>query len=57
MNAVLGKGAEQGYTKNQYKIKLEDIIGDERAILKSGERALNRNARPWAKRMGGQDGY
>ncbi len=49
MDAVVGVGKENGWTTQQYRQALDAIVVDERALLKSGERALNKNARPWAE--------
>lgn len=51
MDIVLKAGIENQYSQEQYKESLHQIINDEYRVLKSGERALNKNARPWAKRI------
>ncbi|PCI36121.1 MAG: hypothetical protein COB50_05145, partial [Thiotrichales bacterium] len=45
MNDLIEKGAMKNFTQQQYKKKLEEIIDNERNLLKSGERILNKNTR------------
>ncbi|HLD96091.1 MAG TPA: AHH domain-containing protein, partial [Alphaproteobacteria bacterium] len=49
MNEVLEKSENQNWSQNQYKQKLVEIIQEEKSFLKSGDRILNKNYRPWAK--------
>ncbi|MFG0576641.1 AHH domain-containing protein [Shewanella sp. yb_14] len=48
MDAVVEVGKQQGWTKPQYRKALDSIISQERQLLRSGHRALNKNQRPWA---------
>ena len=50
MDRALAVGQQKGYSMQQYRQELQTIISKERGLLKSGERALNKNARPWAKK-------
>ena len=49
MDAIVLKGQQEGWTKARYRQELNKMIGDERSTLKSGDRALNKNKRPWAQ--------
>jgi hypothetical protein len=49
MDAVAEVGRQQGWSQQQYRQALDTIISQERQLLKSGERALNKNQRPWAQ--------
>lgn len=49
MDEVVDFGRQNGWTQQQYDQALRAIIEQERQLLRSGERALNRNARPWAQ--------
>ncbi len=49
MDAIVRIGSQQGWSKQQYNQALVELLSQERQILKSGNRALNKNARPWAK--------
>ena len=48
MDAVVKYGKEIGWTPEQYDQALRSIIAQERELLKTGQRALNKNARPGA---------
>jgi hypothetical protein len=48
MNRVLERGTSQGWGQTQYQDALQNIIREERQLLKSGERMLNKHHRPWA---------
>jgi hypothetical protein len=48
MTDVIEQGNRHNYTQEQYRAELKDIIQQERKILKSGHRALNKNKRNWA---------
>jgi hypothetical protein len=49
MDAVVEVGRAQGWSQQQYGNALRVIIMKEQQALKSGVRALNKNARPWAQ--------
>lgn len=49
MDAVVEVGKQQGWSQQKYQQALDTIISQERQLLKSGERALNKNQRPWAQ--------
>ena len=49
MNGIVEDGQRLGYTQNDYRKALNDVIVEERNLLRSGERALNKNARPGAR--------
>lgn len=49
MDTVAEVGKQQGWSQQQYQQALDAIISQERQLLKSGERALNVNQRPWAQ--------
>lgn len=42
------RGHKDGWGQSDYKTALRGIISAERAELKSGNRMLNKNHRPWA---------
>jgi|GEM_PF-2104545 len=48
MNEAINLGREQNWSQDQYKSKLQEIIREERADLRSGERALNTKMREWS---------
>lgn len=49
MDAVGEVGKRNGWTAQQYRTALDSIMAQERALLKSGDRARNKVARPWSK--------
>ena len=49
MDEVLEIGKQSGWTQVEYNQALRAIIGQERQMLRSGQRALNVNARPGAQ--------
>ncbi|UVW28437.1 AHH domain-containing protein [Massilia sp. H6] len=49
MDAVVEAGKRNGWTEQQYRKALDAITAQERALLKSGDRGLNKIARPWSK--------
>ncbi len=49
MDVVVEIGKIQGWNEQQYKRALDAIISNERQLLRSGERALNKNKRPGSK--------
>lgn len=49
MDQVLEVGTQNGWSQTQFDQALRAIISQERQLLRSGERALNRNARPGAQ--------
>ena len=50
MREAVKIGKAQGWTQQQYANELKSIISDEAKMLRSGERALNKHAREWAKK-------
>lgn len=46
MDTVVDVGQQQGWSQQQYRQALDAILAQERAALKAGDRALNKNARP-----------
>lgn len=48
MRAAQDIGRNENWTQKKYRNALEEIISDERRLLRSGERRLNKNARPGA---------
>ncbi|MGQ3622274.1 AHH domain-containing protein, partial [Escherichia coli] len=48
MDKVLEHGRKHGWTQKQYSDALDEIVAKERALLKSGHRALNKNRRAWS---------
>ncbi|MFN7710605.1 MAG: AHH domain-containing protein [Holosporales bacterium] len=48
MSDVIEQAKGQNWTQKQYRDELARIISEERQLLKSGERALNKHHRPWA---------
>jgi hypothetical protein len=48
MDAVVEAGKRNGWTEQQYRKALDAITAQERALLKSGDRGLNKIARPWS---------
>ncbi|WP_288846685.1 RHS repeat-associated core domain-containing protein [uncultured Citrobacter sp.] len=48
MNEAYRYGQKNGWTQKDYRKALDKIVADERAALKSGKRALNKNRRPWS---------
>jgi hypothetical protein len=50
MDKAVRVGKAQGWTQQQYANELKSIISDEAKMLRSGERALNKHAREWAKK-------
>ncbi|AIF82058.1 hypothetical protein I862_07520 [endosymbiont of Acanthamoeba sp. UWC8] len=49
MDKAINTGEMQGWTQEQYKEALHNIIVEERAKLRSGERALNKHKRYWTE--------
>lgn len=49
MNTVLREGQKRGWSQQQYNQELRKIISDERQLLRSGHRAINKNKREWAE--------
>ncbi|AIF80956.1 YD repeat-containing protein [endosymbiont of Acanthamoeba sp. UWC8] len=49
MDKAINTGEMQGWTQEQYKEALHNIIVEERAKLRSGDRALNKHKRYWAE--------
>jgi RHS repeat-associated protein len=49
MDAIVEVGRIQGWTQQQYRDALLSLISQERQSLKTGVKALNINARPWAE--------
>jgi hypothetical protein len=45
MTTIANYGRQQGWSQAQYRQALDGIVAQERALLRSGDRALNRNAR------------
>ncbi len=45
MDAVVRQGKTEGWTTYQFKAELMEIVKAERALLRSGERVLNKNRR------------
>ena len=45
MDAIVRVGKQQGWSQAQYQQALKSIISQERQLLKSGQRALNKNRR------------
>jgi len=50
MQDVVDIGKAQEWTQQQYANELKSIIAGEYQLLKSGDRALNKNAREWSKK-------
>jgi len=48
MDEAVAAGQQQNWAQSRYAEELHSILMKERKMLKSGERALNKNARPWA---------
>ncbi len=48
MSSAHNTGQVKKWTQKQYRAALDEIISDERRLLRSGERKLNKNARPGA---------
>ena len=48
MTEVLEEGKLKGYTQEQYRKELINIINEERELLEKGIRALNKNKQPHA---------
>lgn len=49
MNAVVNFGKQNGFNQGQFSQALRGIISQERQLLRSGQRALNKNHRPGAQ--------
>jgi len=49
MDSTVKMGRNAGWTRNNYAEALKSIIAEERTLLKSGNRRLNKNARPYAQ--------
>ena len=54
MDDALHEGELKKWNQEQYKSALFEIMDAERIKLMSGERALNKNRRKWAKPLPGQ---
>jgi len=52
MQKALDQGKANNWNQEQYKEALTEVLKEERANLKSGERALNKNMREWADDKG-----
>ena len=50
MNAVVNKGKIENWNKDDYTKALQKIINEEGALLRTGEKALNKNKQPWANK-------
>ncbi|EDT2963755.1 type IV secretion protein Rhs [Salmonella enterica subsp. enterica] len=48
MDVVYSRGQREGWSQAEYSKALDEIVANERAFLKSGERALNKNKRSWS---------
>lgn len=48
MNVVYGRGQREGWSQTEYSKALDEIVANERELLKSGDRALNKNKRSWS---------
>ena len=48
MQNVVDFGEKNGWTRSDYANALRSIIADERNLLRSGKRRLNKNARSFA---------
>ena len=48
MDEKTNQGRLEGWTQDQYLQSLNEICLKERHKLRSGERALNKNKRPWS---------
>jgi hypothetical protein len=49
MDQIVEVGQQNGFTQGQYIKALRSMISEERQLLRSGERALNKNMRPGAR--------
>jgi len=49
MDQVVEIGRAQGWSQEQYRGALNQIVAQERHLLRTGERALNKHKREWAK--------
>jgi hypothetical protein len=49
MDAKVTQGLAEGWDQAQYRSAIEGIIREEKALLKSGLRMLNKHHRPWAE--------
>ena len=50
MDAIADKGKFENWNKDDYAKALKKIINEEGALLRTGERALNKNKQPWANK-------
>ena len=50
MNDVVDKGKLENWDSTKYAEKLKELIVEEGALLRTGERALNKNKQPWANK-------
>ncbi|HHU4239187.1 TPA: AHH domain-containing protein [Escherichia coli] len=48
MTEALEYGKKHGWTQQEYSNALDAIVAEERAALKDGTRALNKNRREWS---------
>jgi hypothetical protein len=51
MNEKVTQGGAEGWDQAQYRAALEGIMREERDLLKSGHRVLNKHHRPWAEKL------
>jgi len=49
MTTIVTYGRQQNWTTIEYERAIHELISEERQVLRSGERALNKNARPWSQ--------
>jgi hypothetical protein len=49
MDAIVKRGKELGFGKNEYRFELNSLLREQRQLLKQGEIPLNKNARDWSK--------
>jgi hypothetical protein len=52
MNEIVERGRAEGFSQADYRRELDALVAWERAALRSGDRALNKNGRPWSNRVG-----
>jgi hypothetical protein len=50
MKEIEKLGEQKGWSTEKYATELKELIQEERSILRSGQRALNKNQRPWANK-------
>ena len=49
MDEIVEIGQQAGWSQAQYREALRGLLREERRALKAGERALNKNRRPWSQ--------